>query len=157
LVVSRKLSFITLSAEEIQMTATVPTRPLRRRRGSDESLLRFAVRADATFCGALGLLVAFAADPLSRLSGLSSASEWIAGASLVLYGSALYAVAAAPGIRKIGVGIVAANVVFAVAAVAVLGSGVLPLTRAGVAMMLATAAATLGCAAVQYYGVRRLA
>jgi hypothetical protein len=52
---------------------------------------------------------------------------------------------------------VVANVLFAVAAIAVLVLGVLPLTGAGIAMMLATVAATLGCAAVQYYGVRRLA
>ena len=54
------------------------------------SLLRFALRADATLCAGLGLLVAMAADPLSRLSGLSSTSEWIGGAALVIYGAALY-------------------------------------------------------------------
>ena len=51
-----------------------------------DSLLRFALRADATLCSALGLLVAMAADPLSRLSDLSSTSEWIGGAALVAYG-----------------------------------------------------------------------
>jgi len=146
------------------MTATITTRPLsdsykhgRRRGGSDDSMLRFAMRADATLCAGTGLLVAFVADPLSRLSGLSSVSEWIAGAALVFYGVALYVLAAAPAIRKIGVGIVVANVVFAVVAIAVLVLGLLPLTGAGVAMMLATVAATLGCAAAQYFGVRRLA
>ena len=34
-----------------------------------------------------------AADPLSRLSGLSATSEWIAGAALVVYGAVLYAAA----------------------------------------------------------------
>ena len=47
-------------------------------RDSTDSLLRFALRADATLCGAVGLLIAMAADPLSRLSGLSATSEWIA-------------------------------------------------------------------------------
>jgi hypothetical protein len=98
-----------------------------------------------------------AADPLSRLSGLSAASEWIAGAALVGYGVALYVMAAAPFVRRIGIGIVVANVVFAVVAVSVLVAGVLPLTGAGVAMMLATVAATLGLAYLQYLGVRRLA
>jgi ABC-type uncharacterized transport system permease subunit len=135
------------------MTA-IATRPLS---DSSDSLLRFAVRADATLCAGTGLLIAFAADPLSRLSGLSSVSEWIAGAALVCYGAGLYVLAAVPGIRKMGVGVVAANVVFAVVAVAVLVMGVLPLTGAGVAMMLATVAATLGCAVAQYFGVRRLA
>jgi hypothetical protein len=75
----------------------------------------------------------------------------------VLYGTMLYALAAAPGIRTIGVGIVVVNVVFAIGATAVLIAGVLPLTGAGVAMMLAIIAATLGLAYAQYLGVRRLA
>jgi hypothetical protein len=137
------------------MTATVVTRPPLS--DSSDSLLRFAMRADATLCAGLGLLVAMAADPLSRLSGLSAASEWIAGAALVVYGVALYVAAAAPFVRRIGVGIVVANVVFAVVALAVLAAGGLPLTGIGVAMMLATVAATLAMAYAQYLGVRRLA
>jgi hypothetical protein len=139
--------------EEPTMTAIV-TRPLS---DSTDSLLRFAMRADATLCAGTGLLVAMVADPLSRLSGLSSASEWAAGAALVGYGVALYVLAAAPAIRRIGVGIVAANVVFAIVIVAVLVAGVLPLTGAGVVMMLATVAVTLALAYLQYLGVRRLA
>jgi hypothetical protein len=135
------------------MTA-IATRPVRR---GSESLLRFAMRADATLCAAAGLLVAFLADPLSRVSGLTATSEWIAGAALVSYGAALYALAGAPGVRRIGIGVVIGNVVFAAAAVFVVVAGVLPLTEAGVVMTLATAAATLGFAELQYLGVRRLA
>ena len=142
-----------LNAEEPAMTA-IATRPLS---DSTDSLLRFAMRADATLCAGTGLLIAMAADPLSRLSGLSATSEWLAGAALVVYGVALYVLAAAPGIRRIGVGIVVANVAFAIVAIGVLVAGVLPLTGAGVAMMLATTAATLGFAYLQYLGVRRLA
>jgi len=141
------------------MTA-LATRPLSHRtsRGrSDDSLLRFAMRADATLCAGGGLLIAVAADPLSRLSGLSATSEFVAGAALVGYGVALYVLAAAPGIRRIGSGIVLANVVLAVVATAVLAAGVFPLTGTGVAMMLATIAATLGLSYAQYLGVRRLA
>jgi hypothetical protein len=143
-----------LTAEELTMTATITTRPLS---SSSDSLLRFAMRADATLCAGMGLLVAIAADPLSRLSGLSATSEFIAGAALVAYGVALYVLAAVPDIRRVGTGIVAANVVFAIAALAVLVAGVLPLTGVGVAMMFATIASTLGFAYLQYLGVRRLA
>ena len=136
------------------MTATINTQPLA---DSSDSLLRFAMRADATLCGGVGLLVAMAADPLSRLSGLSAVSEWIAGAALVAYGAALYALAAVPAVRRVGVGVVVANLVFAAVAVAVLAAGVLPLTGAGVAMIVATVRIVLGFAAVQYLGVRRLA
>jgi hypothetical protein len=147
-----------LTVEEHPVTDTVTTRPLSE---SSDSLLRFAIRADATVCAGLGLLIAMAADPLSRLSGLSASSEWIAGAALVVYGVALYVMAAAPFVRRIGVGlgigVVVVNVAFAVAAAALLATGLLPLTGAGEVMMLATVAATLGVAYVQYLGVRRLA
>jgi hypothetical protein len=135
------------------MTA-ITTRPLT---DSSDSLLRFAMRADATLCAGAGLFVAMAADPLSRLSGLTATSEWIAGAALVLYGAALYVLAAMPSVRGVGRGVVVANVLFAAAAVAVLVADVLPLTGAGVAMVLATAAVGLGFAYCQYLGVRRLA
>ena len=136
------------------MTATITTRPLS---SSSDALLRFAMRADATLCAGTGLLVSIAADPLSRLSGLSATSEFIAGAALVAYGVALYVLAAVPAVRRIGLGIIAANVVFAIVAMGVLVAGVLPLTGVGAAMMLATIASTLGFAYLQYLGVRRLA
>ena len=145
------------------MTA-IATRPLsdnyehgRRRGDSDDSLLRFSMRLDATICAAIGLFVATFADPLSRVSGLSAVSEWIGGAALVGYGAVLYALAAVPAIRRIGIGIVAANAVFAVGVVAVLVAGVLPLTGIGVAMISTLTASAIGCAYLQYLGVRRLA
>lgn len=130
------------------------TRPLS---SSSDALLRFAMRADATLCAAAGLLIATLADPLSRLSGLSSVSEWIAGAALVSYGALLYALAAAPALRRIGLAVVVGNVIAAVAATCVLAARVLPLTNAGVAMTVATVVATLAFAALQYMGLRRLA
>lgn len=136
------------------MTATVSTR-----RGAlrSDSLLRFAIRTDATGCAGLGLLIAFAADPLSRVSGLSAATHWVAGAALVGYGATLYGLAAARRVRRIGFAIVVANVIFASVAMAVLAAGLLPLTRVGVGLLLATVTVTLGLAYVQYLGVRRSA
>jgi hypothetical protein len=136
------------------MTATLTRPPLS---DSTDSLLRFVMRADATLCAGAGLLVAMTADPLSRLSGLSAAGEWIIGAALVCYGAVLYLLAAAPALRRIGIGVVTANVLIALATSAVLIAGVLPLTAAGVALALVVVAATLGCAWLQYLGVRRLA
>lgn len=146
--------FRTLDEEEPDMTATLTRPPLT---DSSDSLLRFVMRADATVCAATGLLVAVAADPLSRLSGLSAASEWIAGATLVCYGAMLYLLAAAPALRRIGIGVVTANLLVAAGTLAVLIAGVLPLTTAGVVMTLAVVLCTLGCAWWQYLGVRRLA
>lgn len=124
---------------------------------SADSLLRFALRADATLCAGTGMLVAFAADPLSRLSGLPAVAEWISGAALVGYGATLYVLAAVADVRRVGIGVVLANVVAAVAALAVLVAGLLPLTATGVALLLGTVAVTLGFAGLQYLGVRRLA
>ncbi|MCV7282992.1 hypothetical protein H7J88_25485 [Mycolicibacterium flavescens] len=121
-----------------------------------DSLLRFALRTDATLCAALGLVIATAADPLSRLSGLSATSEWIAGAALVGYGTALYLAAGVPQVRRVGVGVLAGNVAFAATAVLVLVAGWLPLTGFGAVSVLTFAALTLLLAYVQYRGVRRL-
>jgi hypothetical protein len=137
------------------MTA-VTTRPVRDARTTD-SLLRFALRADATLCAGLGLLVAMAADPLSRLSGLSATSEWIGGAAFVGYGLALYLLAGVPNVRRVGIGVFVGNIAFAVAVAIVLIAGVLPLTGVGVVATIAFTAVTLAFAYAQYLGVRRLA
>ncbi len=145
------------------MTA-ITTRPVREARpdagagaASSDSLLRFALRADATLCGALGLFVAMAADPLSRLSGLTATSEWIAGAALVGYGLALYLAARLRKVRRVGVGVFAGNIAFTVVVAAVLIAGWLPLTALGVASTTAFAIVTLAFAVAQYLGLRRLA
>lgn len=135
------------------MTA-ITTRPVR---DSTDSLLRFALRADATLCAALGLFVAMAADPLSRLSGLSATSEWISGAALVVYGVALYAAAGLSDVRRVGVGVLAGNLAFAVLVTVVLVAGLLPLTALGVLSTIAFTVVTLAFAYAQYLGVRRLA
>jgi hypothetical protein len=139
------------------MTAINPglhTRPLS---DSSDSLLRFALRVDGTLCSITGLLMAFTADPLSRLSGLSATSEWIIGAVLVGWGFALYVLAAVPRIRRVGTGVLIGNLIGTVAVLGVLASGVLPLTAAGNVLVLAVMAVGLGCAWLQYLGVRRMA
>jgi hypothetical protein len=135
------------------MTAII-TRPLS---DSTDSLLRFAMRADATVCAGVGLLVAMTADPLARLTGLSATAEWISGAGLVTYGALLYVLAAVGGLRRIGLVLVAANTATVVATAIVLAAGWLPLTDFGVALMLAFATVTAALAWLQYLGVRRLA
>ena len=145
------------------MTA-ITTRPVRETRpnvaagaASGDFLLRFALRADATLCAAIGLFVAMAADPLSRLSGLSATSEWISGAALVGYGVALYAAAGLPDVRRVGVGVFVGNIAFTVLVAVVLIAEWLPLTGLGVAATIAFTVVTLAFAYAQYLGVRRLA
>ncbi len=126
------------------------TRPLY---DSTDSLLRFAMRADATLTGLGGLAAAFVADPLSSLTGLTSLQEYALGAAFVLYGLVVFSLAALPNLRRAGFGVVVANVVCTLAAV--VAAGAVPMTAAGVGM-LATGGYTAGFAALQYLGVRRL-
>lgn len=132
------------------MTA-ITTRPVR----DSDALLRFALRADATLCAAVGLVITMAADPLSRVTGLSATSEWIAGAALVGYGAALFLAAGLSDVRRVGLGVLVGNVVFAVTVGVVLAEGWLPLTALGVAGTVAFTVATLAFAYAQYLGVRQ--
>ena len=128
----------------------------RHTRQTDAQLLRFAMRADATVCAGVGLFVAMAADPLSRLSGLTATAEWIAGAALVAYGALLYSAARMRSLRLIGAGVLVGNIAFTAAVAVVLAAGWLPLTAFGVAATVAFATTTAGFACLQYLGVRRL-
>jgi hypothetical protein len=137
------------------MTAVtpLPTRPFD---DSTDSLLRFALRLDATLSGLVGLFIALMADSLSALTGLSSVAEFSGGALLVLGGLAVYGLAAAPDLRRVGVGLIVGNVVLTVAALVVVAIGALPLTEAGVAATLATGGYFALMGYLQYLGVRRL-
>ena len=137
------------------MTAVtpLPTRPFE---DSTDSLLRFAMRLDATLSGLIGLFIALMADPLSALTGLSSVAEFSGGALLVLGGLAVYGLAAAPDLRRVGVGLIVGNAVLTVAALVVVTVGALPLTAGGVAATLATGGYFALMGYLQYLGVRRL-
>ncbi len=124
---------------------------------STDSLLRFAMRLDATATGLTGLLIAAAADPLSSLTGLSSIAEYGLGAFFVFYGLAVYVLAAFPDLRRAGIGVVIANIVLTVAAVAVVAVDAVPLTQTGTAATLAGGVYTALIGYLQYLGVRRLA
>jgi hypothetical protein len=141
--------------EFLDMTAVTGLAP-RPLADSTDSLLRFALRLDATLTGLAGLMIAAAADPLSSFTGLSSLSEYGIGAFFVLYGLVVFALAAAPDLRRAGIGVVIANIVFTVAAVVVAAADALPLTSTGTAMTLASGVYTALIGYLQYLGVRRL-
>lgn len=132
------------------MTAIV-TRPLSE---STDSLLRFAMRLDAVLTGLLGLAIAGAADPFAALTGLTPAQGYVIGAAFVLYGLVAYALAAMPGIRRVGTALVAANTVGTIGFVGIAAAG---LPAHGAAVALACGAYTAIFAVLQYLGVRRLA
>ena len=124
---------------------------------STDSLLRFAMRLDATLTGVLGLGIAAMADPLARLTGLTAAQGYIAGAAFVLCGLVVYALAATPDLRRVGTAMAVFNGVGTAGLLAVAAAGVLPLTTFGVMTALAAGLYTATFAVLQYLGVRRLA
>ncbi|OBH45158.1 hypothetical protein [Mycobacterium mantenii] len=130
----------------------ITTRPLY---DSTDSLLRFAVRADATLTGLCGLVIAFLADPLSSLTGLTSFQEYGVGVVFVLAGLLVFSLGALPDLRRVGIGVVVVNVAFTLASI--VAAEALPLTVTGVALTLASGAYTAAFAALQYLGLRRLA
>ncbi|HZQ34171.1 MAG TPA: hypothetical protein VFB19_20865 [Mycobacterium sp.] len=134
------------------MTAVI-TRPLS---ASTDALLRFALRADATITGLAGLAVAALANPLSKVSGLSPTTEYLIGAAFVLYGVAVYYLAALPSLRGVGIAVSAANVVCTLGTLAIVTTDAAPLTQTGVAIALATGVYTAFFGYLQYLGVRRL-
>ena len=119
-----------------------------------DSLLRFAMRADATLTGLFGLAVAFFADPLSSLTGLSSDLEYGLGAFFVLYGLVVFSLAAWPNLRSAGVGVVVANSVFTLGSVVAVEA--VPRTATGVVATLGSGVYTAAFARLQYLGLRRL-
>jgi hypothetical protein len=139
----------------LDMTAVygLSTRPFA---DSTDSLLRFAMRLDATLTGLAGLFIAAAADPISSWSGLSSLTEYGVGAFFVLCGLIVFGLAAAPDLRRAGIGVVVANIVFTVAAVVIVAADALPLTATGIAATLASGVYTALIGYLQYLGVRRL-
>ncbi|MGH3674592.1 MAG: hypothetical protein ACRDU5_02425 [Mycobacterium sp.] len=133
---------------------TITARPISE---STDSLLRFAMRLDATLSALLGLIVVVAAEPLSRLTGLSPTTEWVIGASFVGISAAVYALASLPNVRFTGTALMVGNIAFSALVVATMLAGWLPLTEFGVMATVATALYTLAIGSLQYLGVRRLA
>lgn len=119
-----------------------------------DSLLRFAMRADATLTGLCGLAVAFFADPLASLTGLGSNLHFILGAVFVFYGLTVYGLTGLGDLRSVGVGVVVVNLVLMLLAFGAVQA--LPMTAIGVGMAVALGLVTAALAWLQYLGVRRL-
>ncbi|BBX42275.1 hypothetical protein [Mycobacterium simiae] len=119
-----------------------------------DSLLRFAMRVDATLTGLCGVAVAFFADPLASLTGLGSNLHFILGAVFVCYGLAVYGLTGLEDLRSVGVGVVVVNLVLTLLAFGAVQA--LPMTAIGVGMAVALGLVTAALAWLQYLGVRRL-
>jgi hypothetical protein len=127
-----------------------------RLKGSSDSLLRFALRADATASGLMGIAGIPLAGWLAEVSGTPIAFEYAVSAFFIAFAVGVFALAARPSVKQTGIVVAAGNVLYAVAAVVFVLADVFPLTTVGVVLTLATGVYTLGMAELQYQGVRRI-
>jgi hypothetical protein len=123
---------------------------------SNDSLLRFAIRADAILSGLAGIAGIPLAGWLAETSGTPKAFEYSMSAFFVAYGLVVLALAARPSVRRTGMVLAAGNLLFTVASVVLVLADVFPLTTTGVVLTLATGVYTLVFAELQYQGVRRM-
>jgi uncharacterized membrane protein YgdD (TMEM256/DUF423 family) len=121
-----------------------------------DSLLRFALRLDAIASGVVGIAGLALAPRIAEWSGTTAAFEYSLSAFFVVYGVAVFALSRMRTVRTWGVLIAVGNVVFTVAAVALVLGDVMPLTTTGVVLTLASGVFTLAMADLQYLGLRRL-
>ena len=132
------------------MTATTRTPQ------STDSLLRFAMRADAVISGLTGVALLLLAPRVAEWSGTTPAVEYATGAFFVVFGITVLALAARPAVRTSGVVLAVRNALFSVLTVVVVLADVWPLTTTGVVLVLGTGVYTLVMAELQYQGVRRI-
>jgi hypothetical protein len=121
-----------------------------------DAFLRFALRLDAVITGAMGLVGAALAPQVASLSGTTTATEYALSAFFIVYGLAVFGVSLLPHVRIPGIAAVAGNVVYTLAAIAVVLAGVWPLTTAGIVLTLGSGVYTLVMAELQYVGLRRM-
>ena len=131
------------------MTTDVRIRP-------KDSLLRTAIRLDATGVGLIGLGVAALAGPFARLTGLMTAWSYGIAAAFVGYDVVGNWLAGWPNIRPIGAGLSLFNFVGAVGQIAIVPAGVLALTSAGEAVLVVFGLYALFFGVLQLVGLRRL-
>lgn len=134
------------------MTATISSRLTE----STDSLLRFAMRADAVLSGLTGIALLLFANQVAEMSGTTPAVEYATGAFFVAFAVVVLALAAQRSIRTSGLLLAVGNLLFSVACVGVVLAGVWPLTTTGVVLVLGTGVYTLVMAELQYQGVRRI-
>jgi hypothetical protein len=125
------------------------------RTGTRDGLLRFTMRADAAISGLIGLAGIPLAGWLADLSGTTKAFEYGMGAFLIAYGVIVFGLASMPSVRRAGMGVIIANLLYTVGSIVLVLADVFPLTSAGVALNLAAGAYTLLFAELQYQGWRR--
>ncbi len=114
-------------------------------------------RSGSTGVGLIGLAIAAFAGRFASFTGLTPAWVYGIAAAFVFYGVVGNWLAGRSNIRPIGTGLSLFNFVGAVGQAAVVPAGLLPLTGAGKAVMVAFGLYALFFGVLQLVGLRRLA
>jgi peptidoglycan/LPS O-acetylase OafA/YrhL len=122
---------------------------------STDSLLRFALRTDATCSGLMGIAGIPLAGWLAETSGTTKAFEYTLSAFFIAFAVGVFALAARPSVKRPGIVIAAGNGLYTVASVVFVFADVFPLTTTGIVLTLGCAVYTLVMAELQYQGWRR--
>jgi hypothetical protein len=125
------------------------------RKGTRDGFLRLAMRADAAISALAGLAGVPLAGYLATVSGTTKAFEYSMAAFLISYGVIVFWLATLPSVRRVGMGVVVANLLYTVAAVVLVLTDVYPLTTTGVIVTLGSGIYTLFFAELQYQGWHR--
>jgi hypothetical protein len=125
------------------------------RTGTRDGFLRFALRADATASGLMGIAGIPLAGWLADVSGTPIAFEYTVSALFIAFAVGVFALAARPSVKRAGIVIATGNALYTVATVVFVLADVFPLTTTGVVFTLATGVYTLIMAEFQYQGWRR--
>src|ERR1700741_4910923 len=90
---------------------------------SSDSLLRFAMRADAVLTGLTGIAGIPLAGWLADISGTTRAFEYSMSAFFIGYGLVVFALAQLSSVRKPGIAVISANLLYTVASVVFVVAG----------------------------------
>ncbi|MCE4069116.1 MULTISPECIES: hypothetical protein [Pseudomonas] len=121
-------------------------------------LLRLTLKADALAGGAMGLLMALAAQPLGQLLGLPFVLLLAAGIVLLPLALVLYWMSNQPALSRTGVwAVIALNALWVVESAALLVTGYVQPTALGYAFVIGQALVVLLFAELEFFGLRRSA
>jgi hypothetical protein len=114
------------------------------------------MRADAVITGLAGIAGIPFARWIAELSGTPVWFEYGMAAFFVAYGVVVLGLASLPSVKRAGMGVVIANLLYTVGSVVFVLTDVFPLTTTGVVLTLAAGVYTLVFAELQYQGWRRI-
>jgi len=104
------------------------------RTGTRDGLLRLAMRADAVITGLAGVAGIPLTGWLAETSGTTLTFEYGMAAFFIAYGVVVFGLAALPSVRRAGMCVVIANLLYTVAVVVLVLADVFPLTTTGVVL-----------------------